>query len=42
MFLSSLVKLNFNKITFIIVRIVFNALVRDLWPNLYIVEISIS
>ena len=34
-FLSSLIKLGFNKITFIIVRIVLNALVRDLWPTLY-------
>jgi len=34
-FLSSLVKLSFNKITSIIIRIVLNALVRDLWPTLY-------
>ena len=34
-FLSSLVKLGFNKITFIIIVIVLNSLVRDLWLNLY-------
>ena len=34
-FLSSLVELGFNKITFIIIRIVINALVRNLWPTLY-------
>ena len=31
-FLSSLVKLGFNKITFIIIRTVLDASVRDLWP----------
>ena len=35
-FLSSLVKLGFNKIAFVIIRIVLNALARDLWPTLYI------
>ena len=41
-FLSSLVKLGFNKITFIIiVRISLNALVRDLWPTLYMKRDSV-
>ena len=35
-FLSSLVKLAFNNIAFIIIRILVNALVRDLWPTLNI------
>ena len=34
-FLSSLVKLGFDKITFIIIGIVLNALARDLWLNLH-------
>ena len=37
-FFSSLVKLGFNKITFVFIIIVMNALVRDLWPTLYIVN----
>ena len=36
MFLSSLVKLSFNKITFIGIRIVLKALARYLWLTLYV------
>ena len=32
---SSLVKLGFNKITFVIIGIVLNALARDLWPTMH-------